>query len=146
MDSKKRGCPSPADGFSPSSVIKRLQLLSVLIAWFMATGAQWDLVQTFGWSRMIANYSKSMPLMEAVRLTFTAENMCRVCEVVSDAKRQEKTTQAPGGTLKSTLVFVVPPSPVFVLAAPGHEAWLTTEMVPSSTQRPVPPTPPPQVA
>jgi len=112
----------------------------------MATGAQWDLVQTFGWGRMIANYSKTMSLAEAVRLTFTPENMCRVCEAVSDAKQQEHGTEVPGGSFKAKFVFVYQPAPVFFQPVSQPFSWSHDDPAPVSAQRPVPPTPPPQMA
>jgi hypothetical protein len=68
---------------------RRFQISVVLLAWFMATGAQWDLVQTFAWGRMVATYSRTMPLVQAVRLTFTPGTMCSICKAVNEAKRQE---------------------------------------------------------
>ncbi len=50
---------------------RRLSLLTLLTAWLLATGSQWDMVQTLGWGRMIVRYSQTMTLAQAVRLTFT---------------------------------------------------------------------------
>lgn len=66
--------------------MRRFSTLLVLCAWLLATGSHWDLVQSFGWGRMIAQYSQSMPLAEAIRLTFTTDNFCGVCEVVNTAR------------------------------------------------------------
>ncbi len=125
-------------------VLKRLQLLLVLSAWLLATGAQWDVIQTVGWGRMIANYSRSMPLLEAVKMTFTAENMCRVCEVVSEAKQQENETQALGGSVKTKLLLVFQPVPSLVLTVPPGPEWPVLQMRPENAPCRVPPTPPPQ--
>lgn len=125
-------------------VFKRLQLLFVLFAWFLATGAQWDVVQTIGWGRMIANYSRSMPLLDAVKMTFTAENMCRVCEVVSEAKQQENEAQTLGGSVKTKLVLIFQPVPSLVLPIPASPEWPVLQMQPENAPRLAPPTPPPQ--
>lgn len=125
-------------------MFKRLQLLFVLSAWFLATGAQWDVVQTFGWGRMIANYSRSMPLLDAVIMTFNAENMCRVCEVVSEAKQQNDEAQTLGGSVKTKLVLIFQPVPSLVLATPAGQEWPVLLMQRGSAPRKAPPTPPPQ--
>ena len=41
----------------PASFIRRqLSLILTLIAWLFATGSHWDLVQAFGWGRMVTIY------------------------------------------------------------------------------------------
>lgn len=87
---------------------RRLQLCTLLFAWLLSTGSQWDAVQTFGWARMIVLYSQSMPLSEAVRLTFTADNLCGVCETVGDAKRSDDPATPAGGKLGRVFVFLIP--------------------------------------
>jgi hypothetical protein len=126
-------------------VPKRLQIFVVLVAWFMATGAQWDLVQTFGWGRMIVNYSRSMQLSAAVKKTFGGE-MCGICRAVNQAKQQEEKSNVPALTVKAKLVMICSPAPQFVLSAPDRAAWSPSDREPLSAGRPVPPTPPPRVA
>ena len=63
-------------------MFRRLQLIAVLLAWLLATGSQWDGAQVFAWGKMVATYSRTMPLTAAVRLTFTPGNECDVCVVV----------------------------------------------------------------
>lgn len=103
---------------------RRLPLILTLFAWLLATGSHWDVVQTFAWGRMIANYSRVMPLSEAIRLTFQPESMCGVCEIVADAKATDPEVPAPKGQheLKLTLGFA-PAS--FCLAKPIEDtrAW-----------------------
>ena len=126
---------------------RRLPLLSLLCAWLLATGSQWDLVQTFAWGKMIATYAQTMPLKEAVRLTFTPNNMCGLCEVVSEAQQQQSDATLPGepaGQLaKIPLVFQA--SAVFVSSAPtvqGLSPDALLEM--QSVARAAPPVPPPR--
>ena len=66
---------------------RRLPIVLTLVAWLLATGVQWDLLQVFGWARMVVNHSQTMSITAAVKKTFGGE-MCGVCEIVSQAKRR----------------------------------------------------------
>ena len=125
---------------------RRFQIIVVLLAWFMASGAQWDLVQTSAWGRMVATYSREMPLLRAVKLTFTPGNMCSICKAVNEAKQQESTPAVPGGKADTKLLLVFQPVQNVILAAPSQEAWSLSDRFPISAQRALPPTPPPRVA
>jgi hypothetical protein len=129
-----------------SPMRRRLQLSLVLFAWLLATGSQWHVVQTFAWGRMVTAYAKTMPLREAIRLTFTPDNMCGVCELVSAAQQQHPGDSAlPAGTsLDSKTLFVFQPVPTVILTAPTAGLWSLGDLpIPSST-RAAPPLPPPR--
>lgn len=125
---------------------RRFQIIIVLLAWFMASGAQWDLVQTFAWGRMFATYSQSMPLLRAVKLTFTPGNMCSICKAVNEAKQQESTPAVPGGKADSKLLLVFQSAQNVILKVPAQETWSLSDQFPLSAQRSNPPTPPPRIA
>ena len=127
---------------------RRFKISAILLAWLLATGSQWDCAQVFAWGRMIAGHARTMPLADAVRLTFTPGNECAVCVAVADAKQQQPDTaaaaaaKAPGKILlfcapAAAFVFAVPepapPSPAATLAGMG-------------TLRASPPVPPPRAA
>ncbi len=132
--------------------MRRRSAIFVLCAWLLANGAHWDLVQSFAWGRMIATYSQSMPLSEAIRLTFTADNLCGVCEFVADGKTR---ADADGSTpealprdpaAKATLLLAAAPEHRFDLApasAPAPE-WPAEHFQPAACARPAPPTEPPR--
>lgn len=132
--------------------MRRYQAIFVLCAWLLANGAHWDLVQGFAWGRMIATYSQTMPLAEAIRLTFTADNLCGVCEFVADGKtrsaddatKPEASPRDPSA--KSTLLLAAAPEHVFVFSIiPGQE-WPFEHFRPDACARPAPPTEPPRAA
>ena len=126
---------------------RRLQLCSVLLAWLLATGSHWEVVQTFAWGRMIAGYVRTMPLVDAIRLTFTADNLCPVCEIVKEAKQQQDgTTPAPGGKLDGKLLLVFPPESRLWIEAGAAERWVWRDDPLPVRERPVPPLPPPRAA
>jgi hypothetical protein len=125
---------------------RRFALILTLTAWLFATGSHWDLVQTFGWGRMIASYSKTMPLAEAIRLTFTTDNVCSICVLVQDAKQAGNDATVPGGRLETKVLLVFQPVPSVVVSAPDCSSWHLAENSVSSLGRSSPPTPPPRGA
>ena len=110
----------------------------------MATGAQWDLVQVFGWGNMIVNHSRDMSLINAVKKTFDGE-MCSVCRAVKAAKQQENHTTVPNGKFEGKMVLVYQPTAEVILTVPDSLAWVHRDREPLSLQRSAPPTPPPRV-
>lgn len=121
----------------------RLQLCTLLFAWLLATGSHWDIVQTFAWGRMIARYTQTMPLDRAIVLTFTPDNLCSLCEVISQAKHQETPT-TPEGRLTGKVLLVFQPIPVFVFTAPNQQSWFSRDRSLLSTEPEAPPVPPPR--
>jgi hypothetical protein len=125
-------------------VLRRCQIIVFLLAWFMATGAQWDLVQVFGWGSMIVNHSRDMTLISAVKKTFDGE-MCSVCRAVKAAKQQENRTTVPNGKFEGKIVLGYQPAAEIILTVPDSLAWTHGEREPLSALRSAPPTPPPRV-
>ena len=126
---------------------RRLSLILTLTAWLLATGSQWDLVQTFAWGRMIATYSQSMSLAQAVKKTFAADAMCGVCHAVADAKQQQDAADAPApGEKMPAKIFLAsaPAALVFVSPAPLRAGLVATVPALASADRAAPPLPPPR--
>lgn len=124
-------------------MLRKLQLCALLIAWLFATGAQWDVAQLWAWGSMIANYSRTMAVTEAVKLTFEPTTMCTVCKAVAAAKKRETATPAvAAGVGKVLLVFQ--PAPTVVVAPSSRERWTAAEVLIRDETRAAPPTPPPR--
>jgi hypothetical protein len=123
---------------------QRLQLCTLLLAWLMATGSQWDVVQVFAWGHMFASYSRIMPLESALRLTFKPDNLCDVCKMVKTAKQQQE--QSPTATVKSfgKILLVFAPAPTVVVASMPMERWPVESKSMRSADRGAPPIPPPR--
>ncbi len=125
---------------------RRLSLILVLLAWLFATGSQWQVVQSFAWTRMILSYAKTMPLDQAIRLTFTPDNMCGVCELVSAAQHEHPgdTALPPGTSLDSKPLLVFQPAPTVIFTAPATGSWSLSDHLIPATERAAPPLPPPR--
>ena len=123
----------------------RLQLCALLCAWLLATGSQWDLVQTFAWGRMIAAYSHSMPLVQAVRLTFSGETMCEVCSLVAEARRQQNDGDTVANDRPAKILLFVQPAQTMRLGpAAAGTACRAADRPSRGRTREAPPTPPPR--
>jgi|SRR5580698_10202927 hypothetical protein len=122
----------------------RLQLCALLLAWFMVTGSQWDLVQVFAWGRMFANYSRTMPLASALQLTFQPGNMCSMCKMVKAAKQQQEQSPATAGKVAGKILLVFEPVPQVVVACPSFLSWSLSDRILAGFQRAAPPVPPPR--
>ena len=124
----------------------KLSLILTLFAWLLATGSHWDMVQTFAWGRMIADYCGEMSLSAAVKKTFSADTMCPLCHAVSDAK---KSADGDGTTLDTKslgkIVLVCPPVGPIVIADSGTVGSRSAVRLTSfSRDRAKPPSPPPR--
>jgi hypothetical protein len=126
-------------------MFRRFQLCTVLLAWLMATGSHWDVAQTIGWGRMIANYAQSMPLLEAVRLTFTPGNECSVCTVVREAKKAEQAATPAAAKTDTKITLVFQPSPTVIFTVPPTRHWSLGDHEFIPVERTAPPLPPPRV-
>ncbi len=123
---------------------RKLSLITMLTAWLLATGSHWDLVQTFAWGRMIASYSQSMPLEQAIKLTFTADNLCGVCESVSEAKQQQDAALPSDWKASGKILLVFQPHSAFVAELAEAGKSLMRETTPAWRDRLPPPVPPPR--
>ena len=134
--------------------MRRFSTVAVLLAWLLASGAQWDILQSFAWGRMIASYSRTMSIQEAMRLTFTPDNLCDVCAFIAENKTrsaadQPATDQAPAeaGT-KAKAPLAPPPRHLFVLQVLDERdtAWPRENFAANDRARPAPPAEPPRAA
>jgi hypothetical protein len=123
---------------------QRLQLSALLLAWLMATGSQWDLVQVFAWGRMFASYSRIMSVESALRLTFKPDNLCNVCRMVKAAKQQQEQSPAAPSKALGKILLVFAPVPIVVVASVPSEPWPVGMKTMRSAERSAPPIPPPR--
>jgi len=143
----KRLAPRPGPRLLAANMRRRFSLVLTLTAWLLATGGQWDVVQTFGWGRMIFTYSQSMPLLRAVEQTFRGDTLCGVCLAVQAAKQQQQSADAkvpnPPAPEKIFLANTVHVG-VFASAAFACTGLVPDWPAPVSAERSAPPGPPPR--
>lgn len=103
---------------------RRFALVVTLLAWLLATGSHWDVVQTFAWGRMFAINSHHMSLAAAVQRTFSTDGRCALCKTVARAKTHQDgsaSENVPGAKSPEKILLAnTPPVLVFLAPAPLH--------------------------
>lgn len=127
-----------------ADVRRRFAIVSLLTAWLLATGSQWDAVQVFAWARMFTGYVSTMSVGQALEETFDADKPCALCCAVSQAKQQEKKELPNEVRLREKIVLVFQPVPILLAAAQDIKIWEAPVREPLSTDRSAPPVPPPR--
>lgn len=122
----------------------RLSLVLTLVAWLLATGSHWDVVQTFAWGRMFADYSRTMTVAQALTKTFAPQAMCSLCHVVATAKQQADNPAVPAKDLGKIVLVCAPRAFAFTSPAPSCLGQVSAPLAPSSVARSAPPLPPPR--
>ncbi len=128
------------------SMRRRLSLSLTLVAWLLATGSHWDLLQTYAWGRMFVGYARAMSLTTAAEETFSGQ-MCDLCKAVQKGKQEQRSPEALA-TAKVRLPEAAPPAASGSVVSPAR---LIVGLIPAETQlagrgRMAPPLPPPRAA
>lgn len=126
---------------------RQFSFILTLVAWLLATGSHWDVVQTFAWGRMFATYSQSMPLLQAVQKTFSSDGMCGICHAVASAKQDstaDSTSSGTGEKFPGKILLVFAPVPSLSIEAPETASWSLSDQSIPVTERATPPLPPPR--
>jgi hypothetical protein len=55
-----------------------------------AIGLHWLAIQSIGWTTMLIEYSKRVPLRQAIAQTFDGSHPCALCHAVNAGKKSEK--------------------------------------------------------
>jgi hypothetical protein len=117
----------------------------ILSASLLASGSLLDVVQAFAWGRMVATYSQSMSLGQAVKTTFSGDDPCGICKAVQAARNAAPPDQVAGTPSTEKIVFVAPSTALVVPAAlETCTGLIGARTLPTSAGRAVPPVPPPR--
>jgi hypothetical protein len=69
---------------------ERTGALLALLAMLLASGSHWVALQTVAFGSMLVRFSQSVPLGEAVTMTFDGEHPCPLCHAVQEGRQQEE--------------------------------------------------------
>lgn len=117
-----------------------IQWLAVLALTF-ALGGHWAVLQSVAWMTMVAGYSQTAPLKEALARTFDGKHPCPICKFVDKAKKSEQKHETQ--KLLTKLDFFLASSPAGLF--PPVPDGLHFKPPPSGGARnDAPPTPPPR--
>jgi len=121
---------------------RRLSLACLLVAWFCANGAVWDVVQVVAWARMFCVNAQILSVGQAVRRTFDGSKPCELCAMAQkgrDAARDQAPAQPVGQDDRLLLVCHVTTSFVPEVPASGWPAASDAVGVLRADSVPVPP-------
>ena len=124
--------------------MRRLTHFFVLSAFLFSCGGHWYVLQAVAWINMIHDYSQSVPLTEAVYMTFSGKYPCEICHAIAEKKQQSE--KDPWIALEKYDKKFLPP----VTIVPVEPSSEPVAYMPVSKQlqfrTEVPPTPPPRAA
>ena len=66
----------------------------VVAALILTLGGHWAILQTAAWVGMTINYSQNGSLSAALTKTFDGKHPCKLCKMVSEAKKSESKSEA----------------------------------------------------
>jgi hypothetical protein len=120
-----------------SSALKWLAVVTLTIG----LGGHWAILQSIAWVTMVAGYSQTAPLREALVKTFDGNHPCPICKFVSKGRKSDQKHETQKLLTKldfflaSSRISIFPPPVVW---PPSASRWLVDARAES------PPTPPPR--
>ena len=125
-----------------SPVLRRIGHLFVVTALLAGIGGHWAILQSVAWATMLTENLQSGSMTEAVSKTFDGEHPCALCKRITEGKKSEKKSDAPG--LKVKKQEFASEQAGFVFIAPT-EFYLLGSIHPSANSlSSTPPFPPPR--
>jgi len=96
--------------------------LATIIALCCAIGLHWIALQSLAWTTMIIDYSKRVPLRQAITQTFDGAHPCSLCHAVNTGKNSDKKSDLQSPAPKIDMIYVayairlIPPFKLFQYA------------------------------
>ncbi len=112
-----------------------------VLALVASVGGHWAVLQGVAWTTMLARFSQSMPLTQALTYTFDGRHPCQLCLAVQHGQQEEQKESKLTPPQKLTLFLDLQASP-FVSRAGTPPAFVFSEQSPLRSERP--PHPPPK--
>ena len=113
----------------------------MLAAVLTATGAQWTVLQSLAWTRMLAANLRTGSFTAAVQKTFDGKHPCGLCKAIAAGKSAEPKQEFTGSLQK----FEFPPvTEILVWVAPALFQFVPQENTFADPLAHPPPTPPPR--
>ena len=86
-----------------------MAVASVLV---LLLGLHWTVLQSLAWTRMLLNYSQSVPLRTAVAMTFDGRHPCALCLAIKQGRESERKQPLSVSRLAAKLECDLPADPV----------------------------------
>ena len=117
-----------------------LEWLAVLTLTFVL-GGHWAILQSVAWMTMVAGYSQTDPLKNALVKTFDGKHPCPICKFVAKGKKSEQKHETQ--KLLTKLDFILTPTRVTIYPPPPAPRQFSPAVFAESRNE-TPPTPPPR--
>jgi len=120
-----------------------VQKLAVVVLTF-ALGGHWAILQSVAWMTMVAGYSQTAPLKEALVKTFDGKHPCSICKFVANGKKSEQKQETQKLLTKldfflaSTTAGLFPPAPDALHFTPPPAARARSDTPPTPPLEPSP--------
>jgi len=92
----------------------------------LVLGLHWALLQTAAWTRMLVDFSASMPLREAFSRTFDGRHPCRICLAIQKARQAEERSAPTIRESRLRWEFDLPVTPSIHLLTPVADLSVPT--------------------
>lgn len=122
---------------------RRLIQASLVVLLTCVVGGHWAILQGVAWASMLARFSQTMPLAQAVEYTFDGQHPCSLCHAVKEGKEAERKESKLKPPERLLLGLMVPPP---TLPPPPAAVHRSAPDRPLASFRDAPPRPPPRAA
>ena len=143
IELNEAACQKPEHFPKHRGVAACLSRLIVLIAVVQILGGHWMALQSVAWVGMIASYSQSESLGEAISKTFSGKSPCSLCKAVKSGRAEEQ--KRPSAKLIVKMEAVL--SATVHAPLPRADEWEYPVAISLTAKRNLaPPVPPPLAA
>jgi hypothetical protein len=123
--------------------MRRLTHLVVLVAFVFSCGGPWYLFQCAAWVKMIHDFAQTVPLTEAVSMTFSGQYPCEICKAIAEKNQSANdkifSLEKYDKNFCLSIADALARRDAAPCRHPGHRDFLQFRSEP-------PPTPPPRLA
>jgi hypothetical protein len=88
-------------------VFHRLGLIFTILAVFAMGGGHWAVLQGIAWTGMLIKYTQEVPVVTAVKKTFSGDAPCSMCKAIAEKRSEENHSPANISQQKLGDIFLV---------------------------------------
>ena len=108
--------------FTGSPEVLRVRKLLIALVLILCIGAQWPILQSVAWMRMLVSYSKHGTIEMAIAKTFDGKHPCKLCKLVIAGKQAEKGKDQQT-SLKKLDLFLTISAPILFPPTEESSPW-----------------------
>lgn len=90
-----------------SRVFHRLGLIFTILAVFAMGGGHWAVLQGIAWTGMMMKYAQEVPIVTAVKKTFSGDSPCTLCKTIAEKRSEQNHSPAKVSQQKLGDIFLV---------------------------------------